>query len=171
MNAAFNILGIFLVILSVLTFALTMVDGVAIIFSFIVLVLSGLMALTGKIKYTLIVLLITTLNISSIVFLMTDEPQSKENQENDLPDFLPPIPIPVIPVEDLKEISKETGIRLEKLKNIPITETNTEETTDNKRSILSKLLFLLKLISIPYIITFILLFIGYRIKKQVKYEI
>ena len=168
MNVAFNILGFLLVILSVLTFALTMVDGVAIIFSLIVLLLSGLMALTGKIKYTIIVLLITTLNISSTVFLMADESLAKENQENNFPNLLPPVPTPVISVENLKEISKETGIPLEKLKNISIAETNPGETSGNKRSIFPKLLFLLKLISIPYIITFILLLIGYRVKKQVK---
>jgi len=161
-------IGFLLVILSVLTFALTMVDGVAIIFSLIVLLLSGLMALTGKIKYTIIVLLITTLNISSTVFLMADESLAKENQENNFPNLLPPVPTPVISVENLKEISKETGIPLEKLKNISIAETNTGETSGNKRSIFQKLLFLLKLISIPYIITFILLLIGYRVKKQVK---
>jgi len=168
MNFAFNISGVLLVILSVLTFALTMVDGVAIIFSLIVLLLSGLMALTGKIKYTLIILLITTLNISSTVFLMMDESQSKENQENNLPNFLPPIPTPVLSVENLKEISKETGIQLEKLKNISIAEKNNGETSGHKWSIFPKLLFLLKLVSIPYIITFILLLIGYRLKKQVK---
>ena len=166
MNVAFNIFGVLLVILSVLTFTLTMVDGVAMIFSFVVLILSGLMALTGKIKYTLIVLLITTLNISSVAFLMADKSQSKEIQEKELPDFLPPIPTPVIPVEDLKALSKETGIPLGTLKNIPVTEASTEETTNNKRSIFTKLLFLLKLIGIPYLITFILLFIGYRIKRK-----
>ena len=162
MNVVFNIFGVLLVILSVLTFALTMIDGVAMIFSFAVLILSGLMALTGKIKYTLIVLLITTLNISSIAFLMTDKSQSKKIQEKELPSFLPPIPTPVIPVEDLKAFSKETGIPLETLENIPVT----EETMDNKRSIFTKILFLLKLISVPYLITFILLFIGYRIKMK-----
>ena len=166
MNIVFNIFGVLLVILSVLTFALTMVAGVAMIFSFAVLILSGLMALTGKIKYTLIVLLITTLNISSIAFLMADKSQSKKIQEKELPAFLPPIPTPVIPVEDLKAFSKETGIPLETLKNIPVTEASTEETMDNKRSIFTKILFLLKLISVPYLITFILLFIGYRIKRK-----
>ena len=164
MKVLFNIFGVLLIMLSILALVLTMVDGVAIIFSLVILVMAGFMALTGILRYTFIVLLITTLNILSLTLIMPSVYQTEEYQENELPDYLPPIPRPFIPIEDLKEISKESGISLETLRKIPITEA--KNVVEKKQRGFFGFLFLLKAISIPYIFTGLLLFIGFQIRSK-----
>lgn len=144
-----------------------MVDGVAIIFSLGLLVISGFMALTGVLRYTFIVLLITTLNILSLTLIMPSLYQSEKHQEKELPNYLPPIPKPFIPIEDLKEISKESGISLETLRNMPVTEA--EEETEKKQRGFFEFGFLLKAISIPYILTGLLIFIGFQVRAKRSY--
>ena len=164
MKVLFNIFGVLLIMLSILALVLTMVDGVAIIFSLVILVMAGFMALTGILRYTFIVLLITTLNILSLTLIMPSVYQTEEYQEKELPDYLPPIPRPFIPIEDLKEISKESGISLETLRKIPITEA--KNVVEKKQRGFFGFLFLLKAISIPYIFTGLLLFIGFQIRSK-----
>ena len=59
-----NIVGIVLVILSLFATLLTVSSSVGIIFSLGVLILSGIMsAITGRLKYSIIIMLIITMSI------------------------------------------------------------------------------------------------------------
>jgi hypothetical protein len=92
--------------------------------------------------------------------------QTEKLQEKELPNYLPPIPKPFIPIEDLKAISKESGISFEALVNAPVTDAEVEKITEKKSRKFSGFLFLLKAISIPYILTGLLIFIGFQVRAK-----
>ncbi len=151
-------LGILSIILALLAIMPTLVSGVGLVLALGILIFSGITALFGNIKYAIIVLLITTLNIailsSSILgwspFYDKDEP---------LPEGIPAIKdLPSINFPGTQElaekISKASGIAIEDLKNIKVTEAIT---TDKKSEVFN----LLSFVSIPYLIAIFLILAGY----------
>lgn len=162
-----KIVGISLIILSCLSFLPALVDPVAIIFPLVIMVTAGTTALSGNIKYALIILITTTLFMSYLILSLSGWlPQSNNNEP--LPEGIPKVDeLPPIPLPDLKkitqEISKETGVLYEERYN---TLTHTEIEKNKPSSTKSQTFMLITLVGIPYFITLLFILMGYSLRKK-----
>jgi uncharacterized membrane protein len=161
-NMIVKIFGIILIILSVLSIVPALVDPVGVVFTLIILMVSGVTALSGKMKYALTVLTITTL-FTSYMFLNLAGwiPGSNDNEPlpegiskvEDLSQLMPPAP-------DIKEIarelSQETGISYEELINAEVVANDKEPASKQAQAFM-----FLKFVSIPFIITVSFILAGY----------
>lgn len=162
----FNAFGILLCVLSLISILPAAADGIGVIFLLFILVLAGLTALSGKIKYGLIVFTISSVFIAFYTLnLLGWSPFSHENE---------PLPAGIAKIEDLqpfslqdrellaKEVSKQTGIPFEDLINAEVVDNQ----VDKRPSKMSQAFYFLKFVSIPYSLAVFLILIGFRIGKR-----
>ncbi len=164
-----KILGGSLIALSFISIILALVDPVATVIVLLVLVVSGFTALSGDIKYALLVLMLTTIFILHLSLSLLGVFSSSYTLAP-LPEGIPKInelsPVDLPDTNEVAiEISKESGIPYEK-----IISKKPEIIVHNPMPKNRQVLMLLKFISIPYLTAVILILMGYYTKVKSREE-
>ncbi len=127
-----NVIGIASIFLAILSVPASLVSGIGVAIALLVLLLSGISALSGKLKYAIIVLIITTLNL----FFFS-----------------------VASLEWMPKATDEISIELPNIQGIV-------NNIDNSGSAFLSIVNFVKLVSVPYVVTIVLIAIGvFRRKK------